>query len=126
MSDDKADDRQQMWAGEFDASDTKDTSDDTDTSDAMDAQGSWDVASIRDSWHPNSVRLPDSLQRRWNAYHARIESEFALEGVDRKFGKDRYYKPLVIALGLRALDAMDTNEVVDALDDLERKGNLDD
>jgi hypothetical protein len=47
-----------------------------------------------------------------------------MDGVDRKYGKDRYYKPLVIALGLRELDAMDTSDVVDALDELERKGHL--
>jgi hypothetical protein len=121
MSDDRSDEVGSQWAGALD-----DDADDAtnDPTDALDTQGAWNVESIRDAWHPNTVRLPDSLQRRLTAYHSRIESEFAMDGVDRKYGKDRYYKPLVIALGLRELDAMDTSDVVDALDELERKGHL--
>jgi len=120
MTDDKSDERSSMWAGELDASDNEDAEGATDT------KGPWDVESIRDSWNPNSVRLPDTLQRRWNAYHSRVESELTMEGINRDYGKDRYYKPLVIALGLRELDAMDTQDVVDALDTLERTGHLED
>jgi len=119
MTDDKASERSDLWAGELAA-------DAADTTDAKNTQNPWDVQSIRDSWNPNSVRLPDSLQRRFNAYHSRVESELTMEGIEREYSKDRYYKPLVIALGLKELDAMDTQDVVDALDDLERSGHLED
>jgi len=127
MSDDKADERSEMWAGALDNQDDEDgpdTQDEEDPQDPMDAQGPWDVESIRDAWHPNSVRLPDPLQRRFQAYHSRVESELTLDGLDRPYGKDRYYKPLVVALGLRELDAMDTADVLEALDELERTGHL--
>jgi len=122
MTDDKADERSRMWAGDLDDSDATDSENEQDaqeTTDAENAKGAWDVESIRDAWNPNSVRLPDSLQRRFNAYYSRLDSELALEGIDRQFGKDRQYKPLVIALGLRELDGMDTTDAMDALDELE-------
>jgi len=121
MSDDKADERSEMWAG---ALDNQDDESNEDAADGKDANGPWDVESIRDAWHPNSVRLPDPLQRRFQAYHSRVESELTLDGLDRPYGKDRYYKPLVVALGLRELDGMDTADVLEALDELERKGHL--
>jgi len=98
---------------------------DKDAKDPMDAQSAWDTNSIRDDWHPNTVRLPPYLQRRFDAQFKRIDWQLTDKNIDRAFGKDRYYKPLVIALGLRELKAMDTQDVMDALDDLEAKGVLD-
>lgn len=104
MTDDKTTERSEMWSSEL----TED--------DSMVESTAWDVESIRDNWHPNSVRLPDHLQRRFDAYHKRLDWQMH---ADREFKKDRHYKPLVIALGLRELQAMDSDSVVDALDDLE-------
>ena len=140
MTDDKADARSDMWADELDSdatdamdgSDSSDGSDTADTTDAEDApdtetpKNAWDVESIRDAWTPNSVRLPDSLQRRFNAYHSSVESEFALEGVARDYAKDRHFKPLVVALGLAQINEMDTDEIVDVLNHLEQHEHLDD
>ena len=123
---DKASERSDMWASEMDTSDTSDDSDALDASDASDAEDAedaqtpWDVESIRDAWHPNSIRLPEELQRQFNGQYGKVDSELQLAGVDRDFQKDRQYKPLVVALGLRELDAMDTEDVVDALEELEQ------
>lgn len=120
MTDDKASERGEMWASELDESDA------ADTENASDAQTAWDVESIRESWNPNSVRLPDGLQRRFTAYHGRLEAELLMDDLDLDYRKDRHYKPLVIALGLRELDAMDTEDIVDALAELESTGHLED
>jgi len=108
-----------------DAPDTDTPSDTADTENPMDAQSPWDTNSIRDDWHPNSIRLPAYLQRRFDAQFKRLDWELAEANVERAFGKDRYYKPLVIALGLRELKAMDAQDVTDAVDALEAKGVLD-
>lgn len=116
-----ADERGELWAGNTDKSDTEDTENAQDTTDAKTA---WDVDSIRESWDSNQVRLPDSLQRRFDAQHTQLETDFTLQDVDREYRKDRHYKPLVIALGLRELDVMDTEDTLNALDTLEQEGYL--
>lgn len=121
----QSDDVSEMWGEELDDS-KDDAKDSTSAPDDKDAKNAWDVESIRNSWTANQVRLPDSLQRRWNAYYGRVESEVQLSGLEPKFGKDRHYKTLVVALGLRELGAMDTDDVMDAMDELERKGHLED
>jgi len=84
----------------------------------------WDVSSIAEHWHANQVRLPEGLQRRYNAQHKRMEVQ--LLDSDREMSKDRYYKPLVIALGLARLKELDTNQIERALDQLERVEHLED
>jgi len=127
---DKANERSDMWAGELDdgaQSDNHSQSDThtTSTSDAKDAKATqWDVDSIRDEWTANQVRLPESLQRRFNAYYNNVESKLLMEGIDTDFRKDRHYKPLVIALGLSVLHDMDTTDAIDALDALQTTGHL--
>jgi len=79
----------------------------------------FDVDSIREQWTANSVRLPDSLQRRFNSEFKRIDYELTKNGVDQAFGKDRQFKPLVVALGLRELQNSDAEEVSTLLDALE-------
>jgi hypothetical protein len=63
--------------------------------------------------------------RRFNAYHKRLDYELAKEGSPREFGKDRHYKPLVIAYGLREIKDMDETELTDALRALERNEIVD-
>jgi len=107
MSDDKANERSELWASEMDSSDTED---------AKDEQNAWDTESIRDDWHANSVRLPKHLQNAWDSEHKRLDYELTQQDVDIDYSKDRYYKPLVIALGLSKLQSMDTTEVETALE----------
>jgi hypothetical protein len=80
----------------------------------------WTVESIRDDWNALNVRLPDYLMRRFQSYHKRLDYELAKEGSTREFGKDRHYKPLVIALGLREVKEMNAAELTEALRRLEK------
>jgi len=80
----------------------------------------WTVESIRDDWNALNARLPDYLMRRFNSYHKRLDYELAKEGSTREFGKDRHYKPLVIALGLREVEELDADELTRLLIELER------
>lgn len=116
MTDDKANERSELWASEMDASDAKN---EQDTEEPTDDKNAWDTQSIRDDWHPNSVRLPDYLQRRWNSEHKRLDFKLSQRDLNIDYSKDRYFKPLVIALGLRELRDMDMEEVETALEDLE-------
>jgi hypothetical protein len=113
MSDDKANERSELWASEMDASDAKDTEDE---------QNAWDTESIRDDWHANSVRLPKHLQNAWDAEHKRLDYELTQQDVEVDYSKDRYYKPLVIALGLSKLQSMDIHEVETALEKVRENG----
>jgi len=74
----------------------------------------WRVQSIRNDWNALNVRLPDTLMRRFNAYHKRLDYELVPKEIE--FGKDRHYKPLVIALGLRAIKDMDADDAEQALE----------
>ena len=104
MTDDKTEERSEMWSSELTESES------------IQQSSAWDVESIREDWNPNSIRLPDHLQRRFDAYHKRLDWQMH---TDREFKKDRHYKPLVIALGLRELQEMDADSVLDSLDELE-------
>lgn len=116
MSDDKANERSELWASEMDSSD------DDDAENAKDTQNAWDTESIRDDWHANSVRLPKHLQDAWDAEHKRLDYELTQQDVDIDYSKDRYYKPLVIALGLSRLQSMDTTEVETTLEKIQENG----
>jgi len=85
----------------------------------------WRVESIREDWNPLNVRLPDYLMRRFNSYHKRLDYELAKEGSTREFGKDRHYKPLIIALGLREVKNYDADELTEALRQLEKNQIVD-
>jgi len=80
----------------------------------------WTVESIREEWSTLNVRLPDYLMRRFNSQYKRLDWELSKTGSTREFRKDRHYKPLVIALGLRAVEDMDADELEEKLIELER------
>lgn len=92
------------------------------TSDAPSGEDSelteWDVDSISSAWKANQVRLPDSVQTPYDAEHNRIAYELQQADADVSYSKDRYYKPLVIALGLRELSEADGEEIADLLEQL--------
>jgi hypothetical protein len=119
MSDDKANERSELWASEMDASDDKSPKDAKDTENTENEQSAWDTDSIRDDWHPNSVRLPKHLQDAWDAEHKRLDYELTKASIEIDYTKDRWYKPLVIALGLKALQSMDTEQVESALEEMQ-------
>jgi len=80
----------------------------------------WTVESIREEWGALNARLPDYLMRRFNSYHKRLDWELSKEGSTREFKKDRHYKPLVIALGLREIEDIEAEELTELLIELER------
>lgn len=150
MSDeDKADERSEMWSSELDASDPVDTTDAKDamntddtsdtetpmdtantetskgTMDAIDAT-EWDVDSIRDAWNPNSIRLPDSIQGVFASEYKRLDWRLEQAATDFEFSKDRYYKPLVVALGLQQLQDLESDEIADRVDAMEQQDLFDD
>lgn len=151
MSDDsdKADERSEMWSSELDASDGPDATDATNAKnarddsdakapiDATDAVGAddtmramdtteWDVDSIRDAWNPNSIRLPDSIQDTFASEYKRLDWQLEQSEAGFAFSKDRYYKPLVVALGLATLQELDTDEITDRVEAMEQATLLDD
>jgi hypothetical protein len=93
--------------GSLDAKDAKDTTE-------------WDVDSIRDSWNPNSVRLPDSIQEPFGSEYKRLDYLLEQAETEFKFGKDRYYKPLVVALGVQAIQEKDSDEIVELVERMEQ------
>jgi len=80
----------------------------------------WTVQSIREEWNTLNVRLPDYLMRRFNSYHKRLDWELSKQGSTRDFKKDRHYKPLVIALGLREIEDIEAEQLTELLIELER------
>lgn len=133
-----SDELSEMWSSEADAQDdsdaedtkhTTETMDATHTEHAMDAQDTqqateWDVDSIREAWQPNNVRLPESIQDVFASEYKRLGYELDQADTDFAFTKDRYYKPLVVALGLEALQEMGADEVADRADEMEQAALL--
>lgn len=103
---------------------TNRTVDNLDAKDAKDTT-EWDVESIRDEWNPNSVRLPDSIQAPFGSEYKRLDYLLEQTEADFKFGKDRYYKPLVVALGVQAVQEMDTEEIVELVEKMKHADLLD-
>jgi len=134
-----SDELSEMWSNEADAQDNSDAEDEKNTTEtmdathtehAMDAQDTqqateWDVDSIREAWQPNNVRLPESIQDVFASEYKRLDYELDQSDTDFGFTKDRYYKPLVVALGLETLQAMDADEVADRVDAMEQAELLD-
>lgn len=124
-----------------DTTETEDTMDTTtservtDTQDEQDAheadvdQGSgrseWDVDSISSAWRANQVRLPESIQGPFDTEHKRLDFELEQLDADVEYSKDRHYKPLVVALGLRELQGADADEIAGLLEQLENRDLLD-
>lgn len=143
-TDDKIQERSEAWASKLDdtertedasnAADTEDTMDATDTQDTSHTERTsntqetteWDVESIRESWNPNSIRLPDSIQEPFDSEYKRLDWQLEDTDVDVDFRKDRHYKPLVIALGIQAVREQDTDEIADAIEAMVAGDLLDD
>jgi len=151
MTDDSSDNdiaeqRSQMWSSELDddenpdetESSDSDISDTTDSKtgmssdtaedtkralDTMDPSDSteWDVDSIREVWNPNSIRLPDSIQEPFTTEYKRLDWLLEQAETDFDFTKDRYYKPLVIALGVQAIRECDSDEIVSLVEKMEQR-----
>lgn len=108
----------------MDATDTQKAKDTTDHSDEQSAT-EWDVDSIRESWPATNVRLPESIRDPFNAQHKRLDWQLDRVESDVQYTKDRYYKPLVIALGLRQLQSLEPEEVAELLEEMEHGDLLD-
>lgn len=123
----------ESWSNDLDGNDDEDAADATDTERAVDEQDAtdaldateWDVDSIREAWQPNNVRLPESIQDVFASEYKRLDYELDQADTDFAFTKDRYYKPLVVALGLDALQELEADEVADRVDEMEQATLLD-
>jgi len=101
--------------------------DTTNASDAVDKESAeWAVESIRDAWTANSVRLPESIQEPFGTEYKRLDWQLEQADTDFELTKDRYYKPLVIALGLQRLQNCDADEVADLAEEMQQGTLLDD
>lgn len=143
----ESDERDKKTQRTKDTTQTKDTMDTTaservtDTQDGQDAQNEqdthktnadtggerseWDIDSISSAWRANQVRLPESIQGPFDTEHKRLDFELQQHDFDVDYSKDRYYKPLVVALGLRELQEADAEKIANLLDQLERGDLLD-
>lgn len=72
---------------------------------------------VKKDWNATTIYLPDELNRDLSTVYKRTDLDLS-ETSDRSLKKTRHYYPLVIALGLERLESMDTNEVMEALDNL--------
>ena len=72
---------------------------------------------VKKDWNATTIYRPDELNRDLSTVYKRTDLDLS-ETSDRSLKKTRHYYPLVIALGLERLESMDTNEVMEALDNL--------
>ena len=82
----------------------------------MRSMNAWNVGSVKTEWNANTVYLPDALDERFDDEFDRLKYV-----LDRDITKDRYYKPLIIALGMERLERMEKEDVEAFLERMERE-----
>lgn len=122
MSDDIDKRLEQRFEGDErgDAAATREGNDTPEKND-MQSMNAWNVGSVKAAWNANTVYLPDGLNERFDDEFDRLKYV-----LDRDLTKDRYYKPLVIALGMERLERMDPKEVETFMERMEREEVFDD
>lgn len=108
FEDEEADDQDDTHA----ESDQSDEPAENDTND----QSEWNVDNVKNAWNANTVLLPETLDERFDDEYERLNWQ-----TDGEFKKDRHYKPLVVYLGLEALEDKEGEEVSALLERMERK-----
>lgn len=83
------------------------------------SKNSRERTSPKNDWTNHSVYLSDnlasSLSRSYKRLDLNLDEEYGLS-----IKKTRHYYPLIVKLGLEQLDGLDSKEVKDRLDELER------
>lgn len=77
------------------------------------------VKNVKTEWNTFTFYLDDTLSGQLNRLYKKLDWQLADEH-DMSISKTRHYYPLVVRLGLERLDSLDSKEVKERLDDLER------
>lgn len=75
------------------------------------------VQNVKKAWNAKSVYLPDHLENDLRKGYKRLDLE--LDDELSEFRKTRHFYPLVIAMGLDALQELDSDEVMEELERIE-------
>lgn len=83
----------------------------------MNGMNPWDADNVKTSWNGMTAYLPDEMKQRVDDEYDRVKYV-----ADVDLTKDRHYKPLLFELALEQLDDMDSDEITERIDRMEREG----
>ena len=73
------------------------------------------IENVKEIWRNTSIYLPENLRTRMQTAYKRKNLEVDLETGD-ELRKTRHYYPLLIALGVEAIEEMEPEEILERVD----------
>lgn len=80
-------------------------------------QTSQNAQNIKKEWNVRSFYLSDDLEKRLTTTFKRLDLDISESESEIDLKKTRHFYPLVVELGLDALESMDVTEVTEILED---------
>ena len=90
---------------------------DEDPNTSMNERNAWASKNVKKDWNATTIYLPDDLNRAMSTAYKRTDFELSAE-FDHSIKKTRHYYPLLIALGMEQLESMESNEVMEELEEM--------
>ena len=90
---------------------------DEDPNTSMNERNAWASKNVKKDWNATTIYLPDDLNQAMTTAYKRTDLELSAE-YDHSIKKTRHYYPLLIALGMEQLESMESNEVMEELEEM--------
>ena len=123
MTDGPGDDVKDRFASRFenDEADDESRTEQTDrgSKSSRNEGSSQTVKNVKTEWNTFTFYLDDELSGQLNRLYKKLDWQLADEH-DMAISKTRHYYPLIVRLGLEQLASLDSKEVKERLEDLER------
>ena len=96
--------------------DTLDSDDTNDVSEPSDNNDSGEIRNIRDAWNGRTCYVPDDLAT--DIDRAFLSMQTTLLEHDRSIKKNRHFYPVVLKLGIDALEDTDADQLESLIDEI--------
>lgn len=90
---------------------------DEDPNTSMNERNAWASKNVKKDWNATTIYLPDDLNQAMTTAYKRTDLELSAE-YDHSIKKTRHYYPLLIALGMEQLESMESNEVMEEIEEM--------
>lgn len=85
--------------------------------DVQNAQNAQKAKNVKKAWNATSIYLPDDLDTKLSTTYKRADLQLS-EDAGISFKKTRHYYPVVIALGLERMEHMESEEIMEVMEEL--------
>ena len=99
------------------ASENSESESPRDGQNAQNAQNAQKAKNVKKAWNATSIYLPDGLDTKLSTMYKRVDLQLS-EDAGRSIKKTRHYYPVVIALGLERMERMESEEIIEVMEEL--------